>query len=135
VALALTPPLVENRVARNDRAAVMRFEALRSAVEQTVAEAGDSERVCDGKALRRHYFGPSFRDEDWQRIVGNYVQQDGYVFGLNCHDEGNTIDAWPKRGKADGTLHFCADATGKLGCGGKVDPWLSRPYEGRAVAR
>jgi hydrogenase/urease accessory protein HupE len=41
VAVAVTPPLVAYRVARNDRAAAERFASLKNAVERTVAEGGD----------------------------------------------------------------------------------------------
>jgi hypothetical protein len=122
VALALTPPMVTHRVARNDGAAVERFEGLRSAVEQTSAQSGDPERICDGQALRRQYSGPAFSDEDWQRITENYVKQEGYVFMVYCHEKGQgkngyTIDAWPARGEADGTRHFCTDESTKIGRG------------------
>jgi hypothetical protein len=117
VAVALTPSLVTHRVARNDRAAAERFESLKNAVERTIAEAGDPERICDGQMLRRHYSGLPFSDEDWERITGKYVKQDGYVFMVYCHEKsGYRIDAWPARGKADGTRRFCTDESGKIGC-------------------
>lgn len=119
IALALTPPLVRHRVATNDRIAAERVDSLKSAVEETIAEGGgDPARVCDGQNLKRHYSGPAFSDEDWERITGNYVKQDGYVFMVYCGEkEGYKIDAWPARGKADGTRRFCTDKSGKIGCG------------------
>jgi hypothetical protein len=117
VGLALTPPIVAHRVARNDRAAAERFESLKRVVERTAIEAGDPEGICDGQTLRRHYSGPPFSDEDWERITGNYVKQDGYVFMVYCHEKGGyRIDAWPARGKADGTRRFCTDESGQIGC-------------------
>jgi hypothetical protein len=118
VALALTPPLVAHRVARNDRLAAERFASLKSAVERTIAEAGDPKRICDGQILRRYYSGPPFSEEDWPRITGNYVHQDGYDFMIYCHEKsGYTIDANPFRGKGYGTRRFCTDESGKIGCG------------------
>src|SRR5262245_66018974 len=120
VARALTPTVVEHRVARNDRAAAERFELLKISVERTIAEVGGPGRTCDGPTLRRHYSGPPFSDEDWRRITGNYVKQDGYVFMVYCREKGGyTIDAQPARGKADGTRRFCTDESGKIGCGMK----------------
>lgn len=117
IALALTPPLVGHRVTTNDRMAAERFESLKNAVEETVAEGGDPARICDGQNLKRHYSGPAFSDQDWKRITGNYVTQDGYVFMVYCREnDGYKIDAWPARGKADGTRRFCTDKSGKIGC-------------------
>ncbi len=116
VALALTSPLVEQRIARNDRIAAERFTSLKNAVERT-AEAGGSGRLCDGRALELHYSGPPFSDEDWRRITGNYVKQDGYFFMVYCREKGGyTIDAGPARGPEDGTRRFCSDESGKVGC-------------------
>lgn len=118
VAVALTPPLVARRVRRNDRIAVERFESLKNAVEQTMAEAGDPGRICDGLSLKRHYSGPPFSEEDWNRITANYVKQDGYSFMVYCREKGGyTIDANPFGGKADGTRRFCTDELGRVGCG------------------
>jgi len=117
LALALTPPLVASRVARNHQVAAERFESLKNAVEQTRAQSGDPGRVCDGQILKQHYSGPPFSEEDWHRITGNYVKQDGYVFGIYCHEKGGyTIDAFPARERADGTLRFCTDESRKVGC-------------------
>ena len=114
----MTPLLVAHRVARNDRMAAERFESLKNAVERTLAEAGNPERVCDGQTLRRHYSGPPFSKEDWSRITGNYVQEDGYSFMVYCREKnGYTIDANPFGGKGYGTRRFCTDESGKIGCG------------------
>jgi hypothetical protein len=116
--LAMTPLLVAHRVARNDRMAAERFESLKNAVERTLAEAGNPERVCDGQTLRRHYSGPPFSKEDWSRITGNYVQEDGYSFMVYCREKnGYTIDAHPFVGKGYGTRRLCTDESGKIGCG------------------
>lgn len=127
VALALTPPLVSHRIARNDRLAGERFDSLRNAVEQTVAEAGDTRRSCDGQALRLHYAGPSFSEKDWQLITKNYVKEDGYYFVVDCREQGRySIHGFPWGGKADGTRQFCADQSGKVGCRWELhsDRWL-----------
>jgi hypothetical protein len=117
VTLALTPPLVGYRIVRNDRVAAERFTSLKNAVERTAAEAGDPKRICDGSALQRHYDGPPFSDEDWRRITGNYVRQNGYVFMVYCREQGGyTIDARPSRARGDGTRQFCTDESGRLGC-------------------
>lgn len=118
IALAVTPPLVSRRVARNDRAAEARFAALRSAVARTAAESGDPHRICDGSLLQRNYSGPSFSGVDWLRITGNYVRQGGYSYMVYCREKGNgyTIVAQPIRETAYGTRHFCADESGKNGC-------------------
>jgi len=83
-----------------------------------MAEAGDPGRICEGRALKRHYSGPPFTEEDWRRIAGNAVKQDGYYFMVYCHEQGGyTIHAIPWGGKGDGTRQFCADESGKVGCG------------------
>jgi 4-amino-4-deoxy-L-arabinose transferase-like glycosyltransferase len=118
IALALTPPLVSHRIRENERIAAERFAALSSAVQRTAGEDGDLRRICEGSALRQHYAGPSFRDEDWRRITGNYVKQNGYMFMVYCHEKGGyTIAAQPARMGADGRRRFCADESGSPGCG------------------
>lgn len=82
LALALTPPLVAHRVARNDRLATERFKSLKIAVEKMRAESADPGHICDGQALKRNYSGPPFSDQDWSFIAGNYVQEDGYAYGI-----------------------------------------------------
>jgi hypothetical protein len=127
IALALTPPLVAHRIARNDRLAGERFDSLRNAVEQTVAEAGDTKRSCDGQALRRHYSGPPFSENDWQLITSNYVKQVGYYFMVQCREQGKySIHGIPWRGKVNGTRQFCADQSGEVGCSWELhsDRWL-----------
>jgi hypothetical protein len=117
-ALAVTPPLVAYRIARNDRVAAERFESLKNAVERTMAEAGDPERICDGQVVKQHYSGPPFSEKDWHFISGNYVKQGGYVFGIYCREKGGyTIDAFPARQKSDGTRRFCTDESRRMGCG------------------
>lgn len=114
---AVTPALVAHRVAHDDRIAAERFNALKGAVERTVAQAGNAGRPCDRTALQRNYSGPSFSNEDWQRITGNYVTQEGYLFMVYCREQGGyTIDARPFEGNAYGTRQFCTDESGKIGC-------------------
>lgn len=120
IAVFLTPPLVARRVARTELVAEARFEALKSAAERTTIEEAGQQSVCDGQSLRRNYSGPPFSDHDWRYIAGNYVKQDGYVFGIWCHQtdqDGYTIDARPERQNEDGTRLFCADESGAVGCG------------------
>lgn len=120
IALALTPPLVAHRVARNDRIAAERFSSLKGAVEQTIAESGNLASICNPAALRRHYSGPPFREKTWNYIAGNYVTEDGYAVGIWVYcpsPDGYMIDAIPARGKADGTRRFCTDESKKVGCG------------------
>jgi hypothetical protein len=122
VVLAVRPPLIALRVARNDRLAAERFEGLKAAVERTRLEAGNPARICEGmtgQALKRNYSGPPFSDKDWHYIAGNYVQADGYTYAMfiDCsHPSHYAIDVRPVRGKADGTRSFCTDETGKVGC-------------------
>ncbi len=75
VVFALTPALMRQRVARNDRLAALRFKSLKHAVEQTRSEAGGLDSVCDVNALQRHYDGPPFTQQDWRYITGNYVMK------------------------------------------------------------
>ncbi len=125
IACALTAPLVAYRVARNDELALERFSSLRSAAEQTAAESGDPQSICDGSSLRRHYVGPPFSDEGWRVIAGNVrqdgytlIHQDGYSYAVYCREKprGYTIAAFPAREQGDGTRQFCADESGRLGC-------------------
>jgi hypothetical protein len=118
--LALTPPLVARRVAQNERLAAKRLTSLQRAVERTVAASASPGRLCDGSVLARNYSGLPFSDEDWRRITGNYVKQDGFVFMIYCQEQaGYVIDAHPARDGEDGTRRFCVDESGKLGCGTK----------------
>jgi hypothetical protein len=117
IILALTPPLVAHRLSHNQQIAAERFESLKNAVERTRSESGDPARICDGQILKQHYSGPPFSEEDWRRITGNYVDHEGYAFGIYCREkDGYMIDAFPVRGKADGTLRFCTDESRKIGC-------------------
>ena len=116
-AIVLTPPLVAYRVKRNDRVAKERFESLKKAVELTVGQAGGTQFICDGGALKRYYSGPAFSESDWQYIAGNYVKKNGYVFMVYCHEKsGYAIDTHPDRDKGDGTRRFCSNESKKVGC-------------------
>lgn len=120
VALALRPALIAHRVEHNDRLAAQRFQALKRSVELTRAEEAKPGNICDGMALKRNYAGPAFSDRDWRYIAGNYVQEDGYIFGISvdCSKPGTySIDVRPKRERADGTRRFCSDQSGMVGCG------------------
>lgn len=117
VTLALTRPLVQRRIARNEQLASDRFMSLKKAVETTRAEPDGASKICDGTALEHHYAGLPFSDLDWRRITGNYVKQDGYFFMVFCHEKGGyTIDALPARPVGDGTRRFCTDESGRMGC-------------------
>jgi hypothetical protein len=127
VTLALTKPVFARRVARNERVAAQRFEALKSAVEQASIESADPEHPCDGAAIKRHYSGPSFSEEDWNLVAPYYakfrfalLKRDGYGFGIFCQAQGEyRIDASPLRYKADGIRRFCADQSGETSCGSR----------------
>jgi hypothetical protein len=119
VVLAVRPEVIAHRVARNDRLAAERFEGLKLAVERTRLEPGNPSHICDGTALKRNYAGPPFSDTDWRYVAGNYVKEDGYIFGMiiDCSQPSHyAIDVRPRRGKADGTRTFCTDEIGKVGC-------------------
>jgi hypothetical protein len=120
VAALITPPLAASRIARNERIAVERFESLSRAAQRTREVTGDVEHACDGLTLKQNYSGPPFSDNDWKYIAGNYVKEDGYVFGIWCHQTdrgGYTIDAHPERQKGAGSRRFCTDESGGTGCG------------------
>jgi hypothetical protein len=118
ITLALTPPLVTQRMARNDRLATLRFEALKRAVEETRSEAGNPSRICDGTLLKSHYHGPIFSEGDWRFITGNAVKEDHYFFSIHCPDDAGrfTIEARPERDLGDGTRQLCTDKSGVVGC-------------------
>jgi hypothetical protein len=121
--LVLTPPLVAHRIALNERAAGETFASLKRAVERAAAAGAAPTELCDGSVLMRNSNGLAFSDEDWQRIVANYVLHDGYGFMVYCRANGQyTIDAEPVRPGADGVRHFCTDESGKLGCGMTAGP-------------
>jgi hypothetical protein len=65
VTTTVTPPLVAQRVVHNDRLAAERMASLSRAAQQTIAETGDPQRICDQSTLERHYSGPPFRERDW----------------------------------------------------------------------
>lgn len=127
VTLAVTRPFFSRQVARNERIAAQRFESLKTAVEQTSAESPDPEHPCDATALKPHYSGPPFREEDWNSMAPYYakfryavLKQDGYAFSIFCQAQGEyRIDASPLRYKADGTRRFCADRSGETSCGSR----------------
>ena len=117
IVAALTPSLVAERMARNERITQKRMVSLSTAATQTLAEIAGPKDICDGTALKRHYFGPAFNEKDWRYIVGNYVTQDGYEFSIYCHEKtGYVIDARPHRERGDGLRKFCADESGAIGC-------------------
>jgi hypothetical protein len=118
IALALTPTLVAQRIARNNHLASVRFEALKRAVEETRAETGDPSRICDSTLLKRHYSGPPFSEGEWRLITGTHVIEDDYLIGIQCPDEAGrfTMDARPVRDSGDGTRKFCTDESGAVGC-------------------
>ncbi len=125
VVLAVRPQVIALRVARNDHLAAERFESLKLAVERTRLEPGNPARICEGPALKRNYTGPQFSEKDWRYIAGNYVQADGYVFGMfidRSQPSHYAIDVRPARGKADGTRTFCTDETRKVGCNVSWNP-------------
>jgi hypothetical protein len=116
ITVIVTPPLVAQRVARNDRVAAERMASLNRAGLRIIAELGDPQLICDQSTLESHYFGPPFRERDWRYIAGNYVKRDGYIFGIYCHQgTGYLIDARPERRQGDGTHTFCADERGTIG--------------------
>jgi hypothetical protein len=120
VALAIRPSIIAHRVARNDRIAADRFQSLKAAVERTRMGPANAARICDGYSLKSNYSGPPFSAESWRYIAGNYVKEDGYLFGIviDCNQPVRyTIDARPARGRADGTRAFCSDESGRIGCG------------------
>lgn len=119
VGLALTPRLTAKRLANNERWAVERVVSLQRAAQRVaVANLLQPSKMCDGEVLRRNYTGRAFSEKDWQRIVGNYVKQDGYAFGIYCPrpNGGYSIHALPAN-SSDGTREICTDETGRLGGG------------------
>jgi len=119
VTALLAKPLVAWRMDRNEKYAAERFNGLSHAAQRVRAETGDPGRVCDGQALKRNYSGPAFSESDWRYIAGNYVKENGYLFGIWCNQSGHggyTIDAQPNR-PWDGVREFCTDESGRIGCG------------------
>lgn len=125
--LFITPSLVNVQVARNNRIAKQRFEALRSAVVKATAEEVNFTQTCDGNALSKYYFGPSFSRSDLDHIGAKdgvqpkgTADEDGYDYLVACYENGvYTIAARPTlvRPNVEGALSFCADQTGKPKCG------------------
>lgn len=127
IALALTPPLVARRIARNEQLAAQRVTALQRDVAQIVAETRNPASSCDGEAIKRHYSGPAFSERDWRYIGGNYVEEDGYAIGIWCHDpKGFAVHAIPVWWGDTGVRQFCSDQTGALGCKLDVDAFHVR---------
>lgn len=121
VLFALTKPLIKLRIARNESIAAARFSSLKNAVEQTKASVGEGApgNICDGQSLQKHYLGPHFNEQDWSRISGNYVEEDGYVYMISCRQQGRyLLEARPKMPVAYGTgvRTFCADESGEVAC-------------------
>jgi hypothetical protein len=117
--LAVTKPLVERRVAHNESSAALRFASLQKALQQTRADKGPVDSICDGRSLRMHYSGPPFTSEDWSRIAGNFVEEDKYVYGISCFPQGKyLLEARPKMQKVYGYGNriFCADESGEVAC-------------------
>jgi hypothetical protein len=119
VTALLAKPLVAWRMARNEKYAAERLNALSHAAQRVRAETGNPELVCDGQALKRNYSGPPFSESNWRHIAGNHVMENGYLFRIWCDQNeqgGYTIDAQPNR-PWDGVREFCTDESGMIGCG------------------
>jgi hypothetical protein len=117
--LALTRPLVNRRVVRNESTAAIRFASLKNSLELTRADRGATDTICDGQSLQKHYAGPPFTEEDWRRICGNYVEEDKYVYAISGRPPGNyLLEARPKMPRAYGygARVFCADMSGEVAC-------------------
>ena len=123
VMMALTPPLVARRVARNDELAAKRLAGMKMAIESTQAETNGARQSCDAHVLSHRYSGPSFGESDWLRVLGDSaVKEDGYIFLVKCSGNGAyKIAALPDRIKGDGTRSFCTDESGKT----SIDPVLN----------
>ncbi len=125
--LAATPFLAQHRIIQNERFAEERLVSLRQAAEVTISTPSTSAQLCDGSILRRNYAGRPFSGNDWTRITGNYVQQDGYMFMVYCQEKrGFAINAIPRRIGQDGTRFICIDQSGQLGCGMESSAWWNR---------
>jgi hypothetical protein len=113
--MAVTPPLVARRVARNDQLAAKRLAAMKMAIEPAPSEADGARQSCDAHLLSHRYSGPTFSESDWRRALeGTAVREDGYTFWIKC--SGNStykIAALPDRIKGDGAHSFCTDDSGK----------------------
>jgi hypothetical protein len=133
ILMAVTPPLVARRIARNDRLATERLAAIKKAIDSARAEANGARQGCDVHALSHRYSGPNFSESDWLRVLGdNAVKEDGYVFLIKCLGNGTyKINAIPDRVKGDGTRHLCTDDSGKVTIGVVYDEqqWRSAMNE------
>jgi hypothetical protein len=117
VALGLTPAIVASRIARNERRAGARVQALQAAVRKSMAENADAGRYCQGDVLKRHYDGPAFRADDWGSITTRYVTREGYAFMVFCPEKGGyRVSALPAPFSQNGDRIFCADEGGRAGC-------------------
>jgi hypothetical protein len=135
VLMAVTPPLVARRIARNDRLATERVAAMKKAIDSARAEADGARQGCDVHALSHRYSGPTFSQSDWLRVLGdNAVKEDGYVFLIKCPGNGTyKINAIPERIKGDGTRNLCADDSGKITIGTVYDEQQWRSAMNEAV--
>jgi len=116
VMMAVTPPLIAQRMARNDRLATERVTAIKKAIELARPGSDGAGQRCDVYALTHRYSGPPVSESDWLRLLVDYeVKEDGYVFTVKCLGSGTyRVDARPERIKGDGTRHLCADDSGKF---------------------
>jgi hypothetical protein len=117
IELAIRPPIVAHRLARNEQLARQRVSSLKNAFDQVEAKHPGS--GCDVSALKQYYSGPSFTEQDWGNIIGNAITEDGYAVSIeiDCSQPRfYEVFATPKRGKSDGSRFFCADATGMRDC-------------------
>jgi hypothetical protein len=122
IALAVRPPIVAHRLARNERLASERVSALKDAVDRV--ESDHRSQACDGNALKQHYSGPAFTEKDWRFVAGNFVTEDGYAIGItiDCSQPRDyLISAMPKRGSSDGSRRICADAFSLRNCAPQWD--------------
>lgn len=117
VASTLVLAAVPSRVVRNDHLADERFHALKDSLVQT-RKTNWTSPLTSGISLKLHYSGPPFADSDWQCIVGDLVEKDGYMFRVYAAGDGGYIlSVSPARMYLDGTRRFCSDESGKSGCG------------------
>jgi hypothetical protein len=119
---AITQPLVQRRVARNESIAAVRFASLKNALGQARADRG-ADSVCTGQTLEKYYSGPPFTKDDWIRISGNYVEEDKYVYTVRCLQPGKyLLEVQPKMPKVYGygARLFCANESGDVAC--NLDP-------------
>ena len=111
VSLAFEFILIQRRIDRNEQLAEERLTALKDAMDRAVEAHGVSS-IRAGALLDPHYFGPPFRDMNWEGAV----TQDGYRFFIGARSGGYAISAVPVRKRLDGTRQFCTDELGTMGC-------------------